>query len=434
MIKQIDNNANKFNLNQRVSWELIIILLINFFVPSELFLIIAFCYLMFLVFIRNHGILIINTCTNIIYLIIILLIGTIIGLVHIEEYGTRELIRDIFYIVNPIIFINIGVYIQRTWKGKYDIYITIIILAVIVSIINVFSLFGNIQGWINSNSVGSIRDIGYVDISAILGLVLLLTQEQRGIKYFGKGIKSFFTLICIVAVVISFSRTYFVTFFILIATIIMGKNKIHNKNFIRIYFTVVWIIVICGVIYMFIPVTLINDFFTKLARSFTEISSNGDWSNTINIVYDWRGYEIYRAKKVFLTGNIIDKFLGYGFGKGIDVGEFSYLVLPGSDGMIPVLHNGYYTMLIKNGIVGLILYLLFYFSSIKTAIRNIKNKRNLYESKFQIGILLALMTLTYFVAGIVSKSSYLVLCLLIGYYGSNKPIDEDVNSYSDTSR
>lgn len=130
----------------------------------------------------------------------------------------------------------------------------------------------------------------------------------------------------------------------------------------------------------------------------------------------------------------IDKFLGYGFGKGIYVGEFSYLVMPGSHGTIPVLHNGYYTMLIKNGIVGLILYLSFYFTNIKTAIRYIKNKQNMYEAKFQIGILLALMTLTYFVTGIVSKSGYFVFCLLIGYICSNIPIEENVNSYSDASR
>jgi hypothetical protein len=150
-------------------------------------------------------------------------------------------------------------------------------------------------------------------------------------------------------------------------------------------------------------------------RSFTEISSNNDWSNTTNIVYNWRGFEINCAKIIFLMGNITEKIVGYGFGKGIYVGEYAYLVMPGSDGSIPVLHNGYYTMLIKNGIVGVILYLLFYFVNIKTAIVSIKNKLNIYESRVSIGILLSLMVTTYFVTGIVSKYSDVVMCILFGY-------------------
>jgi len=68
------------------------------------------------------------------------------------------------------------------------------------------------------------------------------------------------------------------------------------------------------------------------------------------------------------------------------------------------------------------LYLMFFIANFKTAIKNTKNKINKYEAKFQIGILLTLMAIAYVVTGIIKKSSYPELCILIGYIGSKRTI------------
>lgn len=429
MNEKIYKDVNKYNMNPRISYSLLIMLLVNSLISSELFFVIAFCYLIFLAFIRNHGAIITKTGTNVIYLIIILLIGTSIGLSNIKEYGNHELIRDVFYILNPIIFINIGVYIKKTWGEKYDIYKTIIVLAVILSIISVLSLAGNIEIIKDANNIGTIRKSGYVSTSVVLGLVLLLTEEQRGVKYFRKGIKGFFIIICIVPLILSFSRTNLVCFLALFLPVVMNKTRISKRSIKKTFFAFIWTMVIFGAVYKIVPTVLINDFSTKMMRSFTELRTNSDWGDSVNIVNNWRGYEISCAKKVFSMGNIFNKFFGYGFGKGIDVGKWYYLVDPGSNGTIPVLHNGYYTMLIKNGIIGVMFLLMFYIANIKNAIKSIKNKWNIYDSKFNIGVLFALIFSTYYVAGIICKGSDFTMCILIGYISSNGQINKNTNSF-----
>lgn len=429
MTKIIGSNEKDYEVSKRISYELLVLLLINIFISSELFLIIAFCYLIFLICVRNHGVLIRNTGTNVIYLIIIFIIGVTIGLFNIHEYGIHTIIRDVFYILNPIIFILLGVYFQKTWKAQYDIFKTIIVLAVILSVTNIFTLVSNIEIIKVANSVGLIRsELGYVGIAVVLGLILLLTEKQRKIKYFRKEVRLIFIIICSTALILSFSRTNFVIFTALLIPFILIDTKISNKSIKNIFLTVVLVIGLSGVTYKILPITLLNDFFAKMMRSFAELSTNSDWDSTYNISYNWRGYEISCAIKDFFKGNINDMIFGYGFGKGIFVGPLAYLVMPGAvNGMIPVIHNGYYTLLIKNGIVGLIIYLLFYLTNIKNALKGIINKINLYESKFFLGCLLSSIFVTYFVVGIISKSGYLPMCLLIGYISSNRLIVENKN-------
>jgi len=415
MNKSKEKNVYEEEMNSRISYELLILLLMRYFIGSELFLIIAFCYLMLWIIIRNDGILFINTGSKVYYLIIIMVVGIFIGLVKTGEYGVYPIVRDVFYILNPVIFIQIGVYVQKKWRVKFDVYKTIIVLSAMLSIIGVVSFFSNIELIKEASTVGALKEeMVFTDVSTVVGCVLLITERERGIKYFSKKVKIILMLIFFTYLIVSFSRTNLIVLVLMIMPFVVS-NENFGGTVKRMMTGIVLLAIISSILYVAIPNAVIDNFLYKITNSSLELSTKNDWTNPVNIVHNWRGYEINCAKKIFSQGNLQEKLLGYGYGKGIDVGEYAYLVMDGSSTTIPILHNGYYTMLIKSGIIGIVLYLLFYLDHIKTAFWRIRSKYNSFEAKLYLGVVLALMIITYFVDGIISKKSILEMCLLLGY-------------------
>ncbi|MEJ2437362.1 MAG: hypothetical protein P8Y35_05085 [Sulfurovaceae bacterium] len=74
----------------------------------------------------------------------------------------------------------------------------------------------------------------------------------------------------------------------------------------------------------------------------------------------WRGYETYHCYLAFKNdGGIKQKIFGYGFGKSANLG-FEMKLAGNLFRKISVFHNGYMNILLKTGILGLLLYLLYW--------------------------------------------------------------------------
>ena len=245
----------------KISFELLILLISNLFIPAEAFLLIAFCYLIFLITIRNNGKIIVNTRSHILYLIIILCFGTSIGLLHLKEYSLHWMLRDIFYILNPIIFVLLGVYLCKTWGKKYDLYKTIVVAAVIVSCVNLSSLITKIGVIRETESISIIRDkVGFTGLLVVIGLVLLITQHNRNVLYFSK-IKNIMSLmICLTSFTMSFSRTNFVAFITMILIIYIYDFYITRRDIKQIFIIALCIPIVYFVFYMFVPKLVFKEF------------------------------------------------------------------------------------------------------------------------------------------------------------------------------
>ena len=89
---------------------------------------------------------------------------------------------------------------------------------------------------------------------------------------------------------------------------------------------------------------------------------------------NWRAYEMQAAIKQWISSNFFEKIIGSGLGRGIHIDYIPYswseMV---ENNQIPLLHNGYYTVLIKIGILGVLALLTIFLSYLK--------KRNSKESK-----------------------------------------------------
>ena len=114
-------------------------------------------------------------------------------------------------------------------------------------------------------------------------------------------------------------------------------------------------------------------------------------------------------------------------GKGIALGFVPYtwkgMV---ENGEIPLLHNAYYTILPKGGLVGVIALIWFMFANIVTAFKVFKRKSNMKEELvLLVSISVVFLVQSYTVRGPVVQSANLSWALLIGWINAQIHYSED---------
>ena len=353
--------------------------------------------------------------------IIIVLLGMIVGLIYIgaEKYGIRDYIRDIFRIGTPFLFISYGIYMFKFFENnKYLLYKSVVYGGILISIRHFMLILININKVI---STGTTRGYGGLQSgTTILALVILLFNKKDDIK---KIIKSNFNRCLIIFVLLTsmllyFSRTDIIVFMAFVILFAINKFLKFLKSGINIgrVGKVIFILLIgISICYAIIPKAPIENMINKFANSVNEVSANrvDNWTYS-DINTDWRGYEVYRAKLEYKNANLIQKFIGFGFGKKVSLGltmklgDYSY-------NAIPILHNGYYYLLIKTGIVGVMLFLLFIFKNFAyNFCLMIKNKKQ-FESMMLSGICLWMLLSTYVVTGAFNPKIAFSFFVLFGY-------------------
>lgn len=346
-------------------------------------------------------------------LFIILILGIFITLIHINDYSLRNVIRDIFYILNPIVFIWTGIMFKYKYEERFDIFKIIVYIAVISSILNLLQIAKEPR-ILQVSSIYIFRN--YIEVinayAVLIAIVLLFTNKHiKNECNFGIFRLNLFRILCIISFIIDFSRTNYICLFIILCPFIL---PIIRKNIFKVR-KIIYIFILI-VLANFIMPDLMGTLFDKMIRSITELKASINWGEPSEIVNNWRGYEIYKAKDLYLEGNWFEKIFGYGLGKLIPVGVFSELVgVDASEGGITILHNGYYMMLIKCGLIGVLLYASVYLVGIRKMIIRIKNNLDLYRSKLLLGIFVGFLVSTYVTTGIISNRTDFVACFLIGY-------------------
>lgn len=346
-------------------------------------------------------------------LFIILILGIFMTLVHINDYSLKNIIRDMFYILNPIVFIWTGIMFKYKYEDRVDIFKIIVYIAVISSILNLLQIAKEPR-ILQVSSIYIFRK--YIEIinpyTVLIAIVLLFTDEHiKNECNFGFFKLNLFRILCITSFIIDFSRTNYICLFIILCPFILPMIK-RNIFTLR---KIIYLLIIIALANLIMP-DLMGTLFDKMIRSITEVKTSINWGDSSEIVNNWRGYEIYKAQEVYLEGNWFEKVFGYGLGKLIPVGIFSELVrVDASEGGITILHNGYYMMLIKCGLTGVLLYASVYLVGIRKMIIRIKNNIDLYRSKLLLGIFIAFLVSTYVTTGIIHNRTDFLACFLIGY-------------------
>lgn len=121
----------------------------------------------------------------------------------------------------------------------------------------------------------------------------------------------------------------------------------------------------------------------------------------------WRGFEIYQAVRKWEDGTRFQQAFGHGMGSQIELGMSFFLAGRFYDA-IPQAHNGYATLLVKTGVVGIVCFLLFYASLIVISWRTVAVAERRRKPAVLAALAAAFMIpiLAYSIEGATSPGSF----------------------------
>lgn len=411
--------------SDKIFWIVTIFLILENYIPSELFFILGVLYVVHYIVFKN-GMKVFLPFKEYKILVAFLILGSILGLVYglvkPSDVTIKDFIRDMFYFLNPLVFIYIGAIYAKKDVDIYKILNAFIIAGGVLSILQLANSFFSIINVAGVSTVENWRDLtGDGIIVASISIAIILSDTIPEAKKMNKICNSFLLVIMLIEFFITLSRTNFLIF--VITYIILAIKKVNYK--VNIKRKVILLIPVLGMLLLtifFIPSNIKESFIEKVMSTKSEISSNHEWERMDEIEGNWRGYETHCAIEQWKGSPTLVQILGSGFGKRIYVGESAFLLLSQTNSnkqptdTIAVLHNGYATMLIKLGVLGVIFYISFYVLLIIKAIRGRKNVKNIeYKLLLIVGIILIIQT--YFLNGLFRDVCFYPLVILMGYSG-----------------
>jgi hypothetical protein len=378
-----------------------------------------------------------NTLINVIIpLLFILLVSFISGLFY--ETKGYDVIKDFAFLFKPILFIVLGYVLINNIYDKNFVFNALIYTAIFSAIIHLFEvIMFNIN---NPFSVNRIRGLlGRDNFIELFALVLLFVKSTR--VYYSEAILKrikLFKFLLILSFVFYFSRTMFLSFFILIIAI-KGYAKISTRGLI--YITIFSVLVVI----LFSSLQLadlkreskgIEGFLYKIKMAPTEIFSpdiNIETKNHRSLWDHWRAYEALKAiEGISDTKHNLGWFFGKGLGAQVDLGFEAPL-----DGkemqFIPVIHNGYIYVLFKSGIFGLLTYIVFLLYLYIQLYKSQINQHTTMINNFISGIAIFFILTSLIITGIYNVGDIITFILgglfsLQYFYSKHYQINED--SYS----
>lgn len=331
------------------------------------------------------------------------------------KYSNHYFIKDIIYFFKPILGLFIGY--QLSWNNSKKILQWIVYIGVVIALIHLIKIL--LTSFSHEFEIYKIRQqSGFFNDFELYSLLICMFYKQLELSFFWKESR-YYIIILIISILMYFSRTNFIQFILLYAGV-LGFTKLNFRNIS--YFILISCLVIGTyfIIWSF-PVkrhTLgIEGIIYKIKIIPHEIyKSKIDENNILDIYDHWRAYELNCILKQLKQEGIFTIFFGKGYGSVVDLKRKIYL---GNQEFhyIPYIHNGYGTIYLKSGIVGLFMMLYFIITLIKFQSFSIKNNFNkktiLIRLISSTGIFLFFSTLVFL--GLYNKADNKSILLSIFY-------------------
>jgi hypothetical protein len=368
-------------------------------VPIGLF---VFCYIIY-----NRSIL---PKTLELYAIPLMLV--LLGLLMIDfENGTRDILRDIAYYLNPIFLLSLSFIMAYKIKNLGEVFLIMITLGVLFAIIHIECIAYDPSYLFTKHMF---RDRVLSSSIVPLALAILLIDRKYDFLKIDNKLFFVFFLILLSSMILSLSRTFIAVSFIFL---FFGFGILRNRIKLFIGFVLV---AMFGSLLMLYAVTHFQDapresIMRKIAKSVQETIPQ-NYHKKKDIGQYWRGYEAYRGYLAFKNdGGIKEKIFGYGFGKSANLGL--EIKLGGNwFRKISVFHNGYINILLKTGILGLFLYLLYWLLIIISSYKFLRygDSEQLVIGSLLIATAFSFLFMTLVVSGWLNNSSNAPFLMLMG--------------------
>lgn len=306
--------------------------------------------------------------------VIIISLAFVVSLFH--DYKKYEIIRDSTYLLKPIIGLLAGYQLCRyNSKSAFKLFVnTGLIIALIHLSVIIITLISH-----KTLNVNVLRDRGgFFSDYEIYVLILLIFHKKFNLGY-TKAQINILILIIAISSFLYLSRTNLIQF-VLFFIALKGYFEINRKSILVLSTVVLSTLIAYSAILYSNPkrngkgieaflykvkIAPIEPFKTKINKS--------DWKDFND---NYRSYEnIITVRQVSAAGNYA-VFFGEGLGSTLDLGR----KVLSNDGdyvrKIPIVHNGYMTVFLKSGIVGVIILII----SIVILFRQKKSPINLVQN------------------------------------------------------
>ena len=280
----------------------------------------------------------------------ILILGTRVG----TGYGIIHILRDYAYFSSPIFSFAMGYVLYKHMTLERFI-LLLTLLGTLYSLVYLMQITFRFDTVFVGDTEKTRYFVGTGTPFPILAWVFILL----GFKYLKKFninilIWSLFLSINTLAIIYFASRVYYFTillfFFPLLYVILIGNNKLLGKVLFYIAATI-------SVLVIFTLLQGDNFLAEKMRNSLTEMFMQ-NFDDYDSVIHNWRAYELFEAVKTFMNAGWTNKIIGFGFGKTVYL-EYELLMPLLTISEIPIFHNGFAYLLVKTGIIGICLELLF---------------------------------------------------------------------------
>lgn len=362
-----------------------------------------------------------------------------ISIVGLAKYGLSLVQRDLFYQLGSLVTIALGYYLYILYddKGK-SLWSTICLMLLISSIICLSQGLFEITSDIDFSDLRNIFGLGIKATSILLPLLAgkRLFLKEKSLPW---QLDYVAIILWTVQIVLNMSRTAIVNIAISSAVfviVMIVKKGFSGVALIKIIIFVIVMIAAVTTIQKILPNEATDKFGNKMDKMFTEVGVSNNYNSMATAQADWRGYENSQAIKQWKKENTITQIFGAGNGRIIGI----YFVpehwrdtieRQGNISGVTILHNTYYTLLIKGGIVLVALLFLFIIMNFRVAIKLTKKDKYLFEGIVLLSLVFYIVVDGYVIRTMIERGEEIAPMLLLGYYNALYYRTRDIEGETD---
>ncbi len=417
------NPTIRINLKslKEISWPVVVLFLIQFYglvTPKQAFIIYVVLIIVLIGFMKK---IILPQIMGVRFYLFMILYSSVIGLIL---YNERNVARDLYYVVPAVALIILGYYLRVSQGERFSIFKTSVLCGTLVSLKSFINCIKNPSILASFEDMRGNFDIGvYHTLCAFIILFAVLFTDTKE-KLFKKWINCLFFLLMFGQLLLSLSRSAWIGALVGCVVSLLLDIYVHGNiiKFVKKFTVMFCVIIIGGILFLNIaPDSITDEFADKFGKTTEELNSKQEFTSTGETMNNWRGYENQCAKKQWQQSTVWEEVFGSGMGKGIELEYVPYtwrdMV---EDNEIPLLHNGYYTILIKGGVVGLMALIWFMLANVVGGFKLLKKRTDI---EFGLIILISFgviyLTLTYVVRGPVTQNINIIWTIFIGWIGAD---------------
>lgn len=372
-----------------------------------------------MILVMYMGKIVIPRVKGLLFYLIFIIYSSVVGLVL---YEVRDVARDLFYVLPTIVLIVIGYYAYIIYGNKLSMMKTIVFSTTILSTITFFKLLMNISVLSSFSDIRGLFTNGAYEVAVAFMIIFTYVFVKKE-DLFGKWFQRYSLCVMFGHIILSLARSTWIEV-IAGCLLIVFFHFYSDKDMdiiIKASKIVIALVVGMAILVAVAPKSVTRDYTDKIKKSITELNAEQTFSSVEDVMDNWRAYEIQMAEKQWKESSAIVATFGEGMGKGVKLKYIPYTWgdMVEENNEIPLLHNAYYTILPKGGLVGVVALIWFMLAHFIAGIKYLKRKKGIYESSLILISISAIFLIhSYIVRGPVTQYANITWGLLIGWIGA----------------